>query len=418
MPVNWNQIGSQIKSLKIATEGLEDEDKNVFRLFTRKEFYIACGFGSTNALSNRFPDILAYIEEHSPELIPLGIQYRDGGEYHYNLTEIYAIIEACRALRSQTKRSVNQVVKPFRLKKPHIISVVNQKGGAGKSTCSLAVATYQAIKDYAGARVLLVDYDPQGNIQKFMDGRYLNLDTTKTLFKYLMGEYEDDYSNEEEKQSFLFDSIIRKSCIPNLDYCPALTTDNILEGFMISRENSLEDEKYSGVDIYTILYEEFIKYVEGSYDFIIFDCSPVNNTFIKTAMYSSDHIIVPAPTKSMDYDSTLNFIENVGEFFAFMKDVDHGHLGTTKQFDVLRCMYDGSDSSKVISSSYNNVFGVDCFPHSISVRQGYNQLSLNNMSVYGLSNSDRDVSTIKYIQDEWNQFNDHVRKVAIREDNK
>ncbi len=144
-----------------------------------------------------------------------------------------------------------------------IISFVNQKGGVGKTTSSVNVASYLA--DF-GRRVLLVDADPQANASSALG---VNQDELKQdLYDVLCGRC-------------ALEAIILKSALAHLEIAPSSPR---LAGANIELVNIPSRE---------FLLANAIKTSGELYDYIILDAPPALGILTINALTASQHVIIP-----------------------------------------------------------------------------------------------------------------------------
>ena len=144
-----------------------------------------------------------------------------------------------------------------------IIAIANQKGGVGKTTTAINLSACLA---EAGQKVLVVDFDPQGNATSGFGLEKGHID--KTVYQMLIGENQIEECVREEVQK-------------NLDILPS---DVNLAGAEI--ELLEMDNKES-------LLRNGLKKIEKKYDFIIIDCPPSLNLLTINALTAADTVIVP-----------------------------------------------------------------------------------------------------------------------------
>ncbi len=143
-----------------------------------------------------------------------------------------------------------------------IISVANQKGGVGKTTTTVNLATILAKK---GKKVLLIDADPQGNATS---GLGLDKDLTPSTYDILVNDTE-------------FDDVMQKTMIKNLKVCPAnmdLAGAEVELVSMMSREQRLKEK----VDI-----------IKNKFDYILIDCPPSLGLVTLNAFTASNSVLIP-----------------------------------------------------------------------------------------------------------------------------
>ena len=143
-----------------------------------------------------------------------------------------------------------------------IISVANQKGGVGKTTTTVNLATILAKR---GKKVLLIDADPQGNATS---GLGLDKDLEPSTYDILVNDTE-------------LEEAMQKTIIKNLKVCPAnmdLAGAEVELVSMMSREQRLKEK----VDI-----------IKNSFDYILIDCPPSLGLVTLNAFTASDSVLIP-----------------------------------------------------------------------------------------------------------------------------
>jgi len=144
-----------------------------------------------------------------------------------------------------------------------IISVTNQKGGVGKTTSCVNLASYVA---NAGNKVLLIDMDPQGNACSSV-GVEVEKDKV-SIYEVLLGEAtinESIYPSVQE----------RLDVIPsNVDLAGA-EVDLV---YVENREKVLKDA---------------LKNIADAYDYVFIDCPPSLGLLTVNALTASNSIIIP-----------------------------------------------------------------------------------------------------------------------------
>ncbi len=168
-----------------------------------------------------------------------------------------------------------------------VISVVNQKGGVGKTTSSINLA---AALGKEGKNTLLIDFDPQGNASTGLG--LSNGDFKHDIYDVMVGACE------------IKDAII-KTKFKNLSVIPS--TINLAGIDVEFVKNMLEDKTFHQNE----QLREAIKDITDLYDFIIIDCQPSLGLSTMNALVASDSVIIPVQCEFFALDGITQLLNSI-----------------------------------------------------------------------------------------------------------
>jgi len=185
-----------------------------------------------------------------------------------------------------------------------LVSVINMKGGVGKSTTTVSLAETLAL--HQRRRVLVIDLDPQTNASIMVAGpeKWNDIREAEKTLDY----YFEAYVTQEKPKPFkslIAHKVTDLKGNPDVSLCAAAPEFRIVEREMIE---TFVNRGFKIDAIQKWICERFangLKSVINDYDYVLIDCPPGISLFAEAALIAADAILVPSIP---DYVSRLGLI--------------------------------------------------------------------------------------------------------------
>lgn len=168
---------------------------------------------------------------------------------------------------------------------PKRLAFALQKGGVGKTTSTVATAEVLAA---AGYRVLVVDFDSQGNATKMLTGNSIYQYTGKTIMEAIQ---------QGNAEPFV---------LPVKEGLDLLPAEDRLAAFSRYIYTARIDNPYA-------VLKRLLAPIESRYDYVFIDVGPELGDKAINAIVYVDHIIIPVDMGDLALDAMVRFIEFVDD---------------------------------------------------------------------------------------------------------
>lgn len=183
------------------------------------------------------------------------------------------------------------------------ISIINNKGGVGKTTSTAIMAELLAC---LGKKVLCIDLDQQSNLSM------------------MLGCYEEDSSAvingtafpEKENVAELFKfryreladikKLVRETHIPNLDMIPSSKRHKNTQRNINTNETGNNN----------IILKKALAVIKNEYDFILLDNAPASDVLTVNSIFASDYVLTPVRVEGFSYKGLKETLDTI----AYIKD--------------------------------------------------------------------------------------------------
>lgn len=182
-----------------------------------------------------------------------------------------------------------------------VVSVINYKGGVGKTTITSNLA---AGLSYKGYKVLAIDLDPQSNLT------FSYMKTDEWIDKYSKNKTIVNWFKENQKAKRFKDLIVnpQNKYVKNINLICSniglINTDTSLASRINGATNKEQQSNF--INAHNILKDGLNELKDDEYDIVLIDCPPSFNLITRNALVASNYYLVPV---RLDYLSTLGLEE-------------------------------------------------------------------------------------------------------------
>ena len=208
-----------------------------------------------------------------------------------------------------------------------IITIANQKGGVGKTTTVVNLATALASID---KKVLVIDMDPQYNSSMSFNA----YDADKSIYKV--------FSNEIE-----VNNAIQGSQIPKLDVISACED-------LAAAEYELADD-----DNRNYLLKQYIEEIKNNYDYIFIDTPPTLGLLTISSLTASDEVLIPVQCEFFALEGLSKLIKTI--------EIVKSNLNSNLKLNgIILTMYDKRNSlSSLIEKEAREYFEMNVYKFNV-----------------------------------------------------
>ncbi|AGT10694.1 plasmid partitioning protein RepA [Paracoccus aminophilus] len=310
---------------------------------------------------------------------------RAGGRRYYSPDDIQAL----RVMLEKGAKTPGTYL-PGRREGDHlqVITVINFKGGSGKTTTAAHLAQKLALDGY---RVLAIDLDPQASLSALHGVQpEFDLEDGGTLYDAI--RYEEPVPIRE---------VIQKTYFTNLDLIPGN-----LELMEFEHDTPRAIIERSGKFFFTRIGDALAE-VEADYDVVVIDCPPQLGFLTMSALSAATSILVTVHPQMLDVMSMCQFLLMTSDLLGVVADA-----GADMNYDWMRYVvtrYEPGDGPQNQMVSFmRSLFGDHVLNHPVLKSTAISDAGITKQTLYEVEKASFNRTTYERAMESLNAVNGEI----------